>query len=95
MAVLPEFQKQRIGSKLIEIGLEFVKQKNYSFVVVLGHPEYYPKFGFEKASKYNVKSEYKEVPDEAFMIKILNENEKEKIKGIAKYCKEFNEENLN
>ncbi len=91
MAVLPEFQKQKIGTKLVEIGLEIVNQKNYPFVVVLGHPDYYPKFGFEKASNHGVKSEYKNVPDESFMISILNKNELDRIKGIAKYCKEFNE----
>jgi putative acetyltransferase len=42
------------------------------FVIVLGHPGYYPRFGFELASKYNIRSEYEGVPDGAFMIIVFN-----------------------
>ncbi len=72
MAVLPGYQKQGIGSALIDEGLKIAQNKGYSLVVVLGHPEYYPKFGFVPASKYGLKSTY-EVPDEVFMA--INYNE--------------------
>ena len=52
---------------------------------MLGHPNYYPKFGFEIASNYVIKSEYDGVPDEAFMILILNKDKMADIKGVAKY----------
>jgi predicted N-acetyltransferase YhbS len=66
MAVLPEFQKRGIGSKLIDVGLLKALQLSFNAIVVLGHPEYYQKFGFERASKWKIKPPI-EVPDEAFM----------------------------
>jgi putative acetyltransferase len=46
MAVLPEFQRQQIGSKLVTVGLAACRAMGHTIVVVLGHPEYYPRFGF-------------------------------------------------
>jgi putative acetyltransferase len=46
MAVLPRHQNQRIGSLLVREGLERVRQLGYPFVIVLGHPDFYPRFGF-------------------------------------------------
>ena len=51
VAVRPEFQKQGIGGELIREGLKSCLQPGYDFVIVLGHPEYYPKFGFEPTGK--------------------------------------------
>jgi putative acetyltransferase len=50
MAVLPERQRQRIGSQLVEAGLVECRNAGYDGVVVLGHPTYYPRFGFVPAS---------------------------------------------
>ena len=63
----------------------------YDAVIVLGHPEYYPKFGFEPASKYHIIFEL-EVPDEAFMVLELKQGALKHINGIAKYQPEFNEQ---
>lgn len=71
MAVFPEYQNKGIGTKLVNAGLENLKGLNIPFIIVLGHPNYYPKFGFEIASNYGIKSEYEGAPDEAFMIIIL------------------------
>lgn len=49
VAVLPEFKKQGIGSELIREGLKACQQQGYDFVIVMEHPEYYPKFGFKQA----------------------------------------------
>ena len=46
MAVAPEFQRQGIGSALVRRGLELCRERGKSVVVVVGHPEYYPRFGF-------------------------------------------------
>ena len=59
----------------------------YHYVVVLGSDKYYPKFGYEKASKYGIKPPF-DVPDENFMVIKLNDLRKE-IKGTVKYAKEF------
>lgn len=46
MAVLPEFQRQGIGSELVRRGLELCRQQGHQIVIVLGHREFYPRFGF-------------------------------------------------
>lgn len=66
MAVIPEFQRQGIGSALVIEGLEQCRQLGFAGVVVLGYPEYYPRFGFSTSSMFGIDSEY-EVPEEVFM----------------------------
>jgi len=56
VAVLPDFQKQGIGSALVRTGLEELKNMDCPFVFVLGHPEYYPRFGFVAASRLGIRS---------------------------------------
>lgn len=90
MAVLPDRQRQGIGSKLVQRGLEILREWDCPFVIVLGHPEYYPRFGFEPASRYNLKSQWEEVPDEAFMIVIFDHNVLQDAGGVARYRDEFN-----
>jgi putative acetyltransferase len=90
MAVLPEYQRQGIGSKLVRSGIEQLKKRQCPFIIVLGHAEYYPKFEFEPASRYGIWSEW-EVEDDAFMILLLNESEMQDISGVARYLPEFAE----
>ena len=66
MAVAPERQRQGIGTQLAENGLEACRQLGHSIVVLVGHPEYYPRFGFEPARAYDLELPFA-VPDEAFM----------------------------
>lgn len=66
MAVLPARQRQGIGSALVRDGLARCNERGYEAVVVLGHPEYYPRFGFVRASRFGIGCEY-DVPDEVFM----------------------------
>lgn len=66
MAVLPGQQGKGIGSALIETGLQACREADASAVIVLGHADYYPRFGFVPASRFGVSSEY-DVPDENFM----------------------------
>jgi putative acetyltransferase len=79
MTVLPEFQRQGIGSRLVKAGLDVIEKTKYPFVIVLGHPTYYPRFGFVPASRYGITSEYENVPDEAFMILVFD---REVFKGV-------------
>jgi putative acetyltransferase len=88
MAVLPKRQRQGIGSQLVKAGLVECRNAGYDGVVVLGHPTYYPRFGFVPASQYGIKSEY-EVPDEAFMILPWHEGMLEDRGGVARYQPEF------
>ena len=92
MSVLPDYQRQEVGSALVRAGLSTLRKQAYPFVVVLGHAEYYPRFGFEPASKVGIKCQWEGVPDEAFMILIFDEKVMKDVSGIAKYSDVFDEE---
>jgi putative acetyltransferase len=66
MAVSPARQRQGIGSALVRDALKQCEQAGFGGVVVLGHPNYYPRFGFAPASRFGLTCEYK-VPDDVFM----------------------------
>jgi putative acetyltransferase len=89
MAVVPEFQRQGIGSQLVRAGLNLIEEAKYPFVIVLGHPTYYPRFGFVPAFRYGIRSKYENVPDETFMILVINQSALEGVSGVAKYQPEF------
>ena len=87
LAVLPEYQKQGIGSKLIEEGHKIAKKLGYHYSIVLGSENYYPKFGYIPAIQYGIQAPF-EVQNENFMAVKLNETNTE-IKGVVQYAKEF------
>jgi putative acetyltransferase len=89
MAVLPVCQRQGIGSQLVKHCLKILRERGCPFVIVLGHPEYYPRFGFVPASTYKVTSQWENVPDEAFMIIVFDEEVLQGISGVARYRDEF------
>lgn len=91
MAVLTDRQRQGIGSSLVRRGLDILRERSCPFIIVLGHPDFYPRFGFEIASKHGLSSQWEGVPDEAFMVLILDDNIMEGVSGIARYRDEFNE----
>lgn len=88
VAVLHEFQNKGIGSQLIRTGLVKVRELGYRSVIVLGHKEFYPRFGFVPASKWEIKSPY-EVPDEAFMALELVPGGLDGIHGTVQYDEAF------
>lgn len=90
MAVLPALQHLGIGSQLVREGLKRAAELGYSSVIVLGHPGYYPKFGFLPASKWGIRTSY-EVPGEAFMAIELKPGGLEGKTGLVVYSKEFDE----
>lgn len=91
MAVLPAYQRKGAGTGLVEEGLKRLRQAGCPFVIVLGHPDYYPRFGFEKASRYTISSQWNGVPGEAFMIRVFNEEVMPSGGGVVRYRDEFNE----
>jgi predicted N-acetyltransferase YhbS len=91
MAVIPEFQRRGIGSELIKIGMEKAKELGFDSIIVIGHKEYYPKFGFQRASRWDIKCPF-EVPDDVFMAIELTEKALEGKAGTVKYPDEFNED---
>ena len=88
MAVLPEHQRMGIGGRLVETGNRNLQDAGCPFIVVVGHTEYYPKFGFRPASAYRLKCEW-EVPDNVFMALVLDEKKMRDVYGLAKYRPEF------
>jgi putative acetyltransferase len=68
-----------------------LEERGCSYVIVLGHPGFYPKFGFEPASKYELTCQWEGVPDEAFMVIAMEPSSLLGVKGVAKYRDEFNE----
>ena len=87
IGVKPEFQKQGVGSALIRKGLQLAKELNYSHIFLIGHPTYYPKFGFEPARPYGFELIQFNVPNEVFMVAHLREDVK--LDGELRYPKSF------
>lgn len=88
MAVLPEFQNQGIGSELVRTGLKECRDLGHKIVVVIGHPGYYPRFGFVPAREKGLDAPFP-VPDDAFMVCELVPDTLAGIEGRIKYPPEF------
>ncbi len=88
LAVLPDCQRRGVGSALVRHGLASLRERGCLFVIVLGHPDYYPRFGFERASLHGLLCQW-EVPDEAFMVLILDAAVLAGSSGVARYRAEF------
>ncbi|MEG4105135.1 N-acetyltransferase [Microcoleus sp. S13_C5] len=86
--VLPNYQRQGIGTLLIQEGLKECGRSGFQAVVVLGHPDFYPRFGFIPASRKGLRCEY-DVPDEAFMVLELESGALQDCSGTVKYRSEF------
>jgi putative acetyltransferase len=88
MAVRPQVQRRGIGSALVRAGLERCRSAGAVAVVVLGHPEYYPRFGFVPAARFGLRCEY-EVPEEAFMALELQPGALAGLRGTVRYHPAF------
>lgn len=86
LAVHPEFQNQGIGSKLVTYGLRACNRLKYGIVLVVGHPEFYKRFGFVSAKRIKVPFV---VPDEVFLVKENMCKALEEVEGTAIYPKPF------
>jgi putative acetyltransferase len=92
LAVVEEFQNKGIGSKLSRAGLEACRQRRFDAVVVLGHVNYYPRFGFSRAKDHGLNNEYN--ANDAFMVMELKPGVLHRISGLVKYAPEFREAGL-
>jgi putative acetyltransferase len=90
MAVAPQFQVRGIGTALVLTGFEHLRLKGIASVVVIGHPAYYPRFGFSPASSFGLKSEY-HVPDDVFMACELDPGSLQNVTGTVSYHPAFRE----
>jgi putative acetyltransferase len=89
VAVLPEFQNRGIGSRLIRDGVRQCEKDGCDAVVVLGHPGYYRRFGFRRASEWGLENEYRAT--DAFMVLELNRGVVAQFRGLVRYAPEFGE----
>ncbi len=90
IAVLPEYQRQGIGGQIIRAGLEECRKLGHAIVVVLGHPTYYPRFGFVPTKLKGISCEF-EAPAEAFMVLEIREGALAGRGGIVRFQPEFKE----
>lgn len=88
VAVAPEYQYQGIGSVLIRAGLQKAAELGYDSVIVLGHADYYPKFGFRPAALWKIKAPF-DVPENVFMALELKPGALQDVSGTVAYAKEF------
>ena len=86
LAVLPEYQRHGIGAKLITRGLELLRESGERIVIVLGHPEYYARFGFSTAKARDLESPF---PPEAYMALELIPGALDGVRGKVKYARAF------
>jgi putative acetyltransferase len=89
LAVLPEYQNRGVGSLLVWEGLKECLLIGHNIIVVLGHPRYYPRFGFTTAKLKGLRSEY-DVEDDHFMVAELEPGALRGRQGLVKYHPEFN-----
>ncbi len=84
VAVLPEFQRRGVGSMLIRRGLDESRRLGHGIVVVLGHPSYYPRFGFVPSKTKGIVAPFP-APDEAFMVMELVAGALDGVSGTVRY----------
>jgi len=88
LAVRPDRQRRGIGSRLVHAGLARVREAGAPFVIVIGHPDYYPRFGFAPASRHGVRCQWPDIPDAAVMLLVLDPA-RTPFEGEARYRPEF------
>ncbi len=86
VAVLPDYQRRGIGGQLIRCGLDLLRGRGEQIVIVLGHPGYYPRFGFSSEKARSLESPF---PPEAFMAMELRSGALAGIRGKVRYPAAF------
>lgn len=87
-AVLPPYQKRGAGTAVIRAALDAARAAGENLVIVLGHADYYPRFGFRPASRFGVRAAF-EVPDEALMALTLQDDGGSVAPGTVRYPAAF------
>ena len=88
MAVSPKHQNRGIGTALVRAGLQRCGELGFAAVVVLGHPGYYPRFGFQSSVRFGITCEY-DPPAEAFMVVELQPGYLHGATGTVRYHEAF------
>ncbi len=91
VSVLPQFQKMGIGGQLIRAGHQKAKELRFKSAILLGHPEYYPRFGYKPASKWGIKTQIPLPSDDVFMAVELTDGALSNVSGMVIFPPEFGE----
>lgn len=93
IGVLPQFQRRGIGAALIEAGFEAVQKAGFGLLFLVGHPGYYPRFGFQPASPLGFSSDYVSDPQrhEHFMVRVFDEQLIGDVRGHMRYHAAFDD----
>jgi len=86
MAVLPRYQRRGIGGRMIQYGLDTLRSLGERIVIVVGHPEYYPRFGFSAAQAGSLESPF---PPDTFMTLELSPGALDRVRGRVRYPHAF------
>jgi len=90
VTVKPVYQKKGIGGLLIRESHRIAKEMGFKSIILLGHEDYYPRFGYELTSKYGIKIPF-DAPEKNCMAIELVEDGLKGISGTVEYAKEFYE----
>jgi putative acetyltransferase len=88
LAVAPAYQRRGVGSQLVQAGLRACRAAGHAVVIVLGHAQYFPRFGFVPASRYGVRYA-QPVPDDVFLLLELRPGAVAGRAGVVRYGPEF------
>lgn len=86
LVVAPDYQRQGVGGELIRYGLERLRDRGERIVIVAGHPDYYPRFGFSSEKAFSIRSPF---PREAYMALELSAGALDAVQGQARYAASF------
>jgi len=85
LAVVPGYQRQGVGSALTRRGLELLREVACPFSIVVGHASYYPRFGYVRGSTLGLRCQWPGVPDESFMVLVLDAPRMVGANGVARF----------
>ena len=88
LCVRPDLQRRGVGSALVRAGLDRADARGLPLVTVLGHSDYYRRFGFEPARRHGFEPPSNDIPEGVFMVKLLSGYE-ERFKGQIVYPAAF------
>lgn len=89
LAILPKYQHKRLGTLLVKSGLKIAKELGYEYVIVLGNPKYYNRFGFVTSKEFGIKSPF-DVPSKNFMaLNLIDNDDREDLNAVVEYPKPF------
>ena len=88
LAVLPPYQNQKIGGELIKEGHRIASMSGYPVSVVMGHAEYYPRFGYIPTFEFGIEAPFDVLPEDFLAVELIPDTIQH-ISGVVQYAPEF------